>query len=229
MVKSQGIMKIFWRVWGWLRESFLTGLLVALPIGLTGFIVWLLYKLIYRFFGPESPFARVLIHAFGRYIPGVEIIITFIVLLLVGAISRMWLGRKLHGLLERLLLSVPGLRKVYWAMKQLVNALFQRNSTKLRRVVLFEYPKEGMYVLGFVTEDDVGKIDQIVGKDCVSVYAPTAPNPLSGWVFFIPKDKIIELDMPVDEGLSLILSGGIVFPESLKRGRDADLEGREEK
>jgi len=212
----------------WLRESFVTGLLVALPIGLTAVIIWLLYRLIYRLFGPETPFARLLIRAFGRYIPGVELIITFIIVIGVGALSRLWLGRKLHNWLERILLSVPGLRKVYWAMRQLVHALFQRNSTKLRRVVLFEYPKEGMYILGFVTEDDVGEIDRIVGKECVSVYAPTAPNPLSGWVFFIPKDKIIELDMPVDEGLSLILSGGIVFPESLKRGKDADLEGREE-
>jgi uncharacterized membrane protein len=202
--------------------------LVALPIGLTAVIIWLLYRLIYRLFGPETPFARLLIRAFGRYIPGVELIITFIIVIGVGALSRLWLGRKLHNWLERILLSVPGLRKVYWAMRQLVHALFQRNSTKLRRVVLFEYPKEGMYILGFVTEDDVGEIDRIVGKECVSVYAPTAPNPLSGWVFFIPKDKIIELDMPVDEGLSLILSGGIVFPESLKRGKDADLEGREE-
>ena len=210
----------------WLRESFVTGLLVALPIGLTAVVIWLLYRFIYHLFGPETPFARLLIRAFGRYIPGVELVITFVVVIGVGALSRLWLGRKLHNWLERILLSVPGLRKVYWAMRQLVHALFQRNSTKLRRVVLFEYPREGMYVLGFVTEDDVGKIDRIVGKDCVSVYAPTAPNPLSGWVFFIPKDEIIELDMPVDEGLSLILSGGIVFPESLKRGKDADLEGR---
>lgn len=222
-------MGILLRLWSWLRESFLTGLLAILPVGLTGLVLWLLYAFIHRFFGPESPFARVLVRAFGRYIPGVEIIITVLVVLVIGIISRMWLGRKIHGLLERALLSVPGLRKIYRAMRQLVHALFQRNSTKLRRVVLFEYPKEGMYVLGFVTEDDLGKIDRIVGKDCVSVYAPTAPNPLSGWVFFIPKDKIIELDMPVDEGLSLILSGGIVFPESLKRGGDADLEGREEK
>ncbi len=210
----------------WLRESFVTGLLVALPIGLTAVVIWLLYRFIYHLFGPETPFARLLIRAFGRYIPGVELVITFVIVIGVGALSRLWLGRKLHNWLERILLSVPGLRKVYWAMRQLVHALFQRNSTKLRRVVLFEYPREGMYVLGFVTEDDVGKIDRIVGKDCVSVYAPTAPNPLSGWVFFIPKDEIIELDMPVDEGLSLILSGGIVFPESLKRGEDADLEGR---
>ncbi|MGY4706162.1 DUF502 domain-containing protein [Candidatus Bipolaricaulota sp. J31] len=212
----------------WLRESFVTGLLVALPIGLTAVVIWLLYRFIYHLFGPETPFARLLIRAFGRYIPGVELVITFVVVIGVGALSRLWLGRKLHNWLERILLSVPGLRKVYWAMRQLVHALFQRNSTKLRRVVLFEYPRKGMYVLGFVTEDDVGRIDRLVGKDCVSVYAPTAPNPLSGWVFFIPKDEIIELDMPVDEGLSLILSGGIVFPESLKRGKDADLEGRKE-
>ncbi|NOX45229.1 MAG: DUF502 domain-containing protein [Caldiserica bacterium] len=221
-------MRGFLRPLNWLRESFVTGLLVALPIGLTAVVIWLLYRFIYHLFGPETPFARLLIRAFGRYIPGVELIITFVIVIAVGALSRLWLGRKLHNWLERLLLSVPGLRKVYWAMRQLVHALFQRNSTKLRRVVLFEYPREGMYVLGFVTEDDVGQIDRIVGKDCVSVYAPTAPNPLSGWVFFIPKDEIIELDMPVDEGLSLILSGGIVFPESLKRGRDADLEGRKE-
>ena len=221
-------IKGFRRSMSWLKESFLTGLIVALPIGLTVVVIWLLYRMMYRFFGPQSPVAKLIEGALGRYIPGLEIIITFLIVVIVGAVSRMWIGKKIHGWLERFVLAVPGLRKVYWAMRQLVHALFQRNSSKLRKVVLFEYPKEGMYVLGFITEDDVGKIDRIVGKDCVSVYAPTAPNPLSGWVFFIPKEKIIELDMPVDEGLSLILSGGIVFPQSLKEGKDADLEGREE-
>lgn len=228
ILSSCRIMRFIYRTFHWLRDSFLAGLLVLLPVGLTLYVLWLLYRLIYSFFGPETAFARFLKHAIGHYIPGIEFLITGLVVVAVGALSRMWFGRKIYQLLERLILTVPGVRKLYWGMRQLAHAVLRRNSqrNKLRRVVLFEYPREGMYVLGFVTNDDVGEINRVVGKECLSVYAPTAPNPLSGWVFFVPKERLIELDLPVDEGLSMILSGGIVFPEKLRR-RDADLEGRE--
>jgi len=215
----------------WVWDLFITGLLVISPIGLTLYVLWLFYRLVYRLIGPETAFARFLTRLLGHYIPGLELVVMFLVVLLVGFLSRIWFGHKLHQLFDRFFLSVPGVRKLYWAMKQLAYAVLRRNNqrAKFRRVVLFEYPKEGMYVLGFVTNEDTGRIDEMTGEECVSVYVPTAPNPLSGWVFFIPRSKIIGLDMSVDEGLSLILSGGIVFPESLKRGKDAHLEGREEK
>ncbi len=221
------ILRFLKEIW----DLFITGLLVILPIGLTLYVLWLLYKLIYHFLGPSTAFARFLTKIIGHYVPGIEVVILFLVVLLVGLLSRMWIGHKLHQLFDRFFLSLPGIRKLYWGMKQLAYAVLRRNNqrAKFRRVVLFEYPKEGMYVLGFVTNEDVGRIDEMTGKECVSVYTPTAPNPLSGWVFFVPKEKIIELDIPVDEGLSLILSGGIVFPEKLKHKPegedDAHLEG----
>lgn len=94
-----------------------------------------------------------------------------------------------------------------------------------------EYPREGYYVMGVLTNDEVGSFKGVFDGPCVSVYVPTAPNPLSGWVFFVPKERVIPVDMTVDEGLALVLSGGVVAPEEAGRkekpqeGSDADQAG----
>ena len=207
----------------WLRDSFVSGLLVVLPLGLTLYVLWLFYRLLRAFLGPDTPFAQLLTHTFGRYIPGTEVVITVIVVIAIGAVARNWLGRRALASLEKLVLSLPGVRKLYWATRQLSYALLRRDIThgKLRRVVLMEYPRKGYYVMGVLTNDDVG----LLGEEgpFSSVYVPTAPNPLSGWVFFVPKEKLIPLDMSVDEGLTLILSGGVVVPEPAAMGHNKQL------
>lgn len=218
----------------WLRDNFVSGLLVVLPLGLTLYVLWLFYRLLRTFLGPDTPFAQLLTHTFGRYIPGTEVVITVIVVIAIGAIARNWLGRKVLASLERLVLTLPGVRKLYWATRQLSYALLRRDVTqgKFRRVVLMEYPRGGYYVMGVLTNEDVGPLAAGTGGTYASVYVPTAPNPLSGWVFFVPKDKLIPVDMSVDEGLTLILSGGVVAPKpdtgdhvGPKEERDADKTG----
>ncbi|MGC9529596.1 MAG: DUF502 domain-containing protein [Candidatus Bipolaricaulaceae bacterium] len=208
------------KVLRWLRDSFVSGLLVVLPLGLTLYILWLFYGLLRALLGPDTAFAQLLRATFGRYIPGTEVVLTLLAVAVVGAVARNWLGRRVVERLERVVLSLPGVRKVYWATRQLSHALLRREVAKgeFRRMMLVEFPKEGSYVLGFQTSDTLGRLDAALGMAAVSVYVPTAPNPLSGYVLVIPKEKVIPLDISVDEGLSFVLSGGMVVPQELRRG-----------
>lgn len=203
----------------WLRDSLVSGLLVVFPLGLTLYVLWLLYRLLRLVVGPDTPFAQLLVRTFGRYLPGTEVVLTLLALLLVGAVARHWAGRAILGALDRFVMALPGVRKIYWATRQLSRALIRRELAPggLRRLVLLEYPREGYYVMGVLTNERVEPLQETVGGDCVSVYIPTAPNPLSGWVFFVPKGRVIPLDIPFDEGLTLILSGGVVAPEQGRR------------
>ncbi len=203
-----------------LRDTFVSGLLVILPAGLTAYVLWLIFRLVATMVGPQTGLSQVLTRVFGRYIPGTEILVTVAVVLLVGAIARYWLGKRVVNAVERGLLSLPVLRKLYWATRQLSHAMLKREvvpGAQHKRLVLVEFPKEGSYVIGVLTSDELERLDEVFGRSVVSVYIPTAPNPLSGWVLFLPEDKVVPLDLTMDEGFSLVLSGGVVVPQRLQR------------
>lgn len=190
----------------------MSGLLALLPLGLTLYILWLLYQVAYSLFGPHTAFAGFMRRVIGRYIPGTEVVITVLMVFLVGVIVRHWVGRGLlHGV-ERAVLAVPGVRKLYWGTRQLAHAVLRPEQalTTGRRMVLVEFPYPGSYVLGMITNEDVAKMSGLFPPDMVSVYIPTAPNPLSGWVLFVPRAKIAPVELTTEEGFSLILSGGLV-------------------
>ena len=106
---------------------------------------------------------------------------------------------------------------MYATLKQFTNALLNReSSTAFQKVVMFEYPKEGIHVLGLVTNEELGKLEDEAGEESLLVYAPTAPNPLSGMMLIIPKSKVTYIDMPVEDALSMVVSSGSVLPESLR-------------
>lgn len=203
----------------WLRRTFISGLLALLPLGLTAYLLWLLYRLAYSFLGPHTAFAGLMTRVIGRYIPGTEIVITVLVVFFVGAIARHWVGRGLlHGV-ERVVRAIPGVRNVYWGTRQLALVIFQREHAlgSGRRMVLVEFPYPGSYVLGILTNEDVASVSSQFSSDVVSVYIPTAPNPLSGWVLFVPRTRIAPLSLTAEEAFSLILSGGLI-------GRHPDLK-----
>lgn len=212
----------------WLGDSFVSGLLVILPIGATAFIVWLIYQFIWNLVGPLTGFTEWVRERTGTWIPGLEIVLTLLLILVVGVLIRYWFGRTLYHRLERLLISTPLLGKLYDATRQLAQLLFRRHVPALERfgrVVMVEYPKKGTYVVGVLTRTDTGRIADIGGKRYVTVYVPTSPNPLSGWLLFVPEEEIAYLDIPVEDVMTMTLSGGAVFPEKLRR-KDADQEGR---
>jgi len=213
------VKKFMRRLW----NTFMSGLLAIIPVGLTVYIVWFLYRLIDGLVGKNTPFGLMVQRALGRWIPGMGIYMTLILILLIGLITRNFLGRTLQYYFERILSSIPGVRKMYSTLKQFTHALLTRDTSSFQQVVMFEYPKEGINIIGLVTNEELGKLQDETGEECVLVYAPTAPNPLSGMMLIVPKRKVTYLDIPVDDALSMVLSSGSVLPESLKE------EGEEEK
>jgi len=201
----------------WLRTIFVSGLLAILPVGATVYILLLLYRMIDSFVGKNTPFGSTIERALGSWIPGLGIIMTLLLILLIGFIVRSVLGRGVHYYFERIFFWFPGVRKMYITLKQFTSALLNRSSTSsFQQVVMFEYPKEGINVLGLVTNEDLGKLQDATDADCVLVYTPTAPNPLSGYMLIIPKRLLTYVDMPVEDALSMVVSSGSVLPDSLK-------------
>jgi len=201
------------------RDVLVSGLLVILPAGLTVFVLWLTVRLVSGIVGPDTLVSQFLTQFFGRYIPGTELLVVIGIVLLVGAVARYWLGKRVLAAAEQRLLTLPMLRKVYSAARQLTHVLLKREvipGAPQRQLVLVEFPKEGSYVLGILTGRDLHWLSGSVGRPAVSVYIPTAPEPFSGWVLFLPADWVIPLDMTMDEGLSMVLTGGLVVPEKLQ-------------
>lgn len=211
----------------WLRTTFVSGLLAIVPVGITVYIIWFLYQMIDSFLGKNTPLGLAIERALGGWIPGIGIVITLILVMIIGALVRSVVGRTLHYYFERVFFSFPGIRKMYITLKQFTNALLNRQSTSsFRQVVMFEYPKEGINVLGLVTSEDIGRLRDYSGEECVLVYAPTAPNPLSGYMLVIPKRLLTYVDMPVEDALSMVVSSGSVLPDSLKTLLNEEPEGK---
>jgi len=209
----------------WLRTTFVSGLLAILPVGATVFIVWALYNLIDRQVGRNTAFGMVIERVLGRWIPGLGIIITILLIFVIGIIIRSVIGRTLQYYLERIFFSFPGVRKMYGTLKQFTSALLNRESTtSFKKVVMFEYPKEGINVIGLVTNEDLGILEEVTGERSLLVYAPTAPNPLSGYMVIIPERLVTYLDIPVEDALSLVVSSGSVFPNSLRKRSEVERE-----
>ena len=205
------------RVLRHIRDTFISGLLAIIPVGVTLYILWFFYQWIDGLVGKNTPFGLMVQKALGRWIPGLGIYITLIVVLLIGIATRSFLGRVLQYYMERVFFSLPGVRKMYATLKQFTNALLNRESSMaFQKVVVFEYPKKGIYVLGLVTNEELGKLQDETGEEKLLVYAPTAPNPLSGMMLIVPKSKVTYVDMPVEDALSMVLSSGSVLPDSLR-------------
>jgi len=213
-------MRVFLRrLW----DTFTSGLLAILPIGLTFYILWSLYRMLDGLVGRYTPFGEMVERALGRWIPGMGIYMLLLLILLIGLITRNFFGRALQYYLDRLFSFVPGVRRMYVAFKRFSHALLAHDSASFQKVVMFEYPRDGIWIIGLVTNEEVGKLRDASGEESLLVYAPTAPNPLSGMMLLIPKRKVTYLDMPVEDALSMVLSSGSVLPESLQTEKQEEI------
>ena len=216
------------RFFGWLQTTFVSGLLAILPVGATVYILWFLFRLMDGLVGKNTPFGMTVERALGRWIPGLGVYVTILIILIIGVITRNVLGRTLHYYFERIFFAVPGIRKMYGTLKQFTNALLNRSdASSFQKVVMFEFLKEGVNVLGLVTNENLGKIQDLTGEECILVYAPTAPNPLSGYMLIIPKRLVTYVDIPVEDALSMIVSSGTALPDSLKDDKEQEEEEAE--
>jgi uncharacterized membrane protein len=209
-----------------IRDAFASGLLAILPIGGLFYILWFIYRLIDSVVGRHTPFGQMVQNALGRWIPGLGIYMTLILVFIIGLVARNVFGRTLQYYLDRFFGYVPGIRKMYSALRQFSDALLNRNRTSFHRVVMFEYPIEGIHILGLVTNEEIGKLNDKTKEESILVYAPTAPNPLSGMMLVVPKSKVIDVDIAVDDALSMVLSSGSVLPAGLRQAEEVDVRPR---
>ncbi|HHK66827.1 MAG TPA: DUF502 domain-containing protein, partial [Candidatus Acetothermia bacterium] len=152
----------------WFRATFVSGLLAILPVGATVYIIWFLYRLVDGLVGENTPFGMTIERALGRWIPGLGFYVTIIIIILIGVITRNVFGRTLHYYFERIFLAVPGIRKMYGTLKEFTNALLNRkSSTSFKQVVMFEYPRPGINVIGLVTNEELGRLQDLTGEECV--------------------------------------------------------------
>jgi len=194
-----------------LRRYFVAGLLVWLPLLATYLLLSFSIRLIDRSllllppkFRPEQ--------LIGFEIPGLGVILTLILLLLTGLVVANFFGRKLISAWESLLSRIPLVNTVYSAVKQITASLFADASQSFREVVLVEYPRKGLWALAFVTGETPKKIKQVTGVDLINIYVPTTPNPTSGVYIMAPRSDVKRLEIPVEVGLKMILSAGVVNP-----------------
>ncbi|MBF0368227.1 MAG: DUF502 domain-containing protein [Magnetococcales bacterium] len=193
------------------RQYFITGLLVAVPLGLTGYILTLLI----RFADQALNFLPTDLHPDNLlpfYLPGVGLLLALFVIFLVGLFSSNFVGRRVVEFGEDIIGRIPFVRNLHKAIKQLLETLFSRTQDQFHRVILMEYPRRGVHAIGFVTGTGRGEVQEKTNQNVLNVFLPTTPNPTSGFLLFVPEKEVIPLEMSVEEGLKLVISGGIVIP-----------------
>ncbi len=200
-----------------LQRYFLAGLVAVVPISLTVLVVrWtitLMDQLLLRFI-PQRYWPEVL---FGFALPGIGLLATFLLILLVGVLVTNYFGRSLLHLSERIMGRIPLVKGIFGLFKQVADTVLSADRQGFRKVVLIEYPRRGLWSVGFVTGVSQGEVQRITEQRMINVFMPTTPNPTSGYYILVPEEEARELKMTVDEAFKLIISGGMVSPA--ERGR----------
>ena len=199
-----------------LKKYIIAGLLVWLPFAATVVIVKLVIDLLDKtilLLPPEwHPVALL-----GFSIPGFGIILALSILLLTGMLAANLFGRRFVEIWERLLNKIPLVRSIYSSIKQISNTIFDPSGKSFRKVVMLQYPRKGLWSIGFLTNDNVGDEMSAVDDRLVAVFIPTTPNPTSGFIIMTRNDEITELDMSVEEGFKFIISMGVIIPDGSAR------------
>ncbi len=185
-----------------IRNYFLTGLIVILPLVVTFYVLLVLFEF---FDGFLRPLEKMVL---GYYVPGLSLVVTFLVIVLVGVLATVALGRKMFQVFEDSLLRIPIVRSIYSITKQASETFLAPKGTEFKGVVLVEFPRKGMYTIGFNTGITVGEIQDKTREKVINVYVPTSPNPTSGYYLVVPEKDLIYLDMSMDTAMKLIISGG---------------------
>jgi uncharacterized membrane protein len=204
------------RIGSKLRNWFLTGVIVTAPIGITLYIVWSFIEFTDNTVSGLIPEAYLPNWISPLGIPGSGLVLALILLTLVGFLTANIIGRRLVRLGERIVVHMPIIRSIYSALKQLFETMLTRSSNAFRKVVLVEFPRDGAWSIAFLTNESPGEITHRLGEDIVAVYLPTAVNPTSGYLLFVPRASIVPLNMTVEDAMKMVLSGGLVTtPERL--------------
>lgn len=191
-----------------LRNSFFTGVAVALPIGATVWVISLIINFFDHTVKPLIPTQYVPDWLYA--IPGLGLLVSIVALWMLGALATNFFGSRLLKFGENILGRVPFVSTIYNTVKQIVSAVTQQKDRAFKEVCLFEYPRKGLHAIGFITSDLKGAPAEHLKEGYVCVFVPTTPNPTSGFLLFVKREEVTILDMSVEEGAKMIISGGMV-------------------
>ena len=197
-----------------LRNYFISGLLFWVPLALTVFVIKFFLELINNLV-PQKYLPEAIFNL-DTTIPGSGIILVLIVILITGVLVTNILGRKLVALWERALNKIPGFRNVYNVLKKVSDTVFNTSTESFRKAFLIQYPSKGIWVIAFQSGDYKGEAESIIGEEIMNLFVPTTPNPTSGFFVMMAKKDAFELDMSVEEAFKLVISAGVVTPNSVK-------------
>jgi len=193
------------------RRYLIAGLLIWLPLGVTYLAFRFLLDAVDRLLVllPQSFQPDTLL---GFHIPGFGALLAVVLLLVTGLLVANFVGRELIGWWEDLLNRIPGVRTIYSGVKGLTETLVSGSGASFRKVALIEYPRKGLWSVGFVTASGIAEIDERTGRRQVCVFIPTTPNPTSGFIVMVPEEELIELQMGTDQAMKMIVTLGVVAP-----------------
>ena len=201
-----------------IRNVFITGLLITLPIALT----WFILQFLLNNFDALSPvFTNILIRLGapipeGYRIPFLGLVVTLLIVLIVGWLTTNFFGKKVFQIGELLIEKIPFVRRIYKGSKQVVSSIAEADTSAFRKVVLIEFPRRGLLAIGFVTGESRGEVQELTRENMLNVFVPTMPNPTSGFLIFSPLEELTEVSMTIEEGIKYVVSGGLVTPPVLK-------------
>lgn len=199
-------------LWGRLRAYLLAGIVVTAPISITVYLTYIFLTFM------DKQVAKILpddwYSDFYGYtaIPGLGLIVALVFFVFVGWFAKNFLGRLFIRMSETIVDRMPVIRTLYGAIKQIFETIMASQSQAFREAVMLEYPRKGVWSIGFVTGKTEGEVQRVTDKETINVFVPTTPNPTSGYLLFVPREELVFLDMSVEEAVKLVVSAGIITP-----------------
>ena len=190
------------------RNYFIAGIVILIPIGITTYFTLFLISISSNILPKEINPNYYLPYS----IPGLEIIISILIITIIGGLSLSFIGKKLLNLFNSVLKRIPILRTIYSAIGQMTET-FTKNDSNKKNVVLIEYPRKGTWAVGFATKENTGEITKKTNRKLINVFVPTTPNPTSGFLLMFPKEEVIYLDLTFEEASKFIVSAGTSNPK----------------
>lgn len=210
--------RVFMKLGAKLRAYFFTGVLVTAPVAMTFYVA---YKII---FWVDSVVGKFLPPRFREYydtlpftIPGLGIIVLIAAMTFIGMFAAGFIGKFFIRLGDWIVKKIPLISTIYSLLKKVFETFLSDSTSAFSKVVLLEYPRKGIWILGLVSTDTEGEVKRVLNQDMINVFVPTTPNPTSGFLVFMPREDVIFLDMSVEEALKFVVSGGIVSPEEAEQ------------
>lgn len=205
-----------------LRSNFLAGLVVVAPIGITVWLIWTLTGWMDSWVLPMIPARWRPEHYVGINLRGLGVVVFLLFTVLIGWMAKGWLGRSMLRTGEQIVARMPIIRSVYGGLKQIAETILSQSEARFDRACLIEYPRKGLWGVGFVAGPAKGEILAHSSEDLIAVFVPTTPNPTSGFLIYTPARDVVFLDMSIEDAAKLVISAGLVYPTTAPPKPDGD-------